>query len=162
VKFEVVTAVTVKITVLWDVTSCNLIETYRRFGGRQSIFELQECSEIEGCTFLQNVGIFLPHYTAPYPRRRLSYLGYILVVCRLCSTYVKNRFCSGIYFGQLCSLVVSAMKPKYVTYNCSYLRLLVSVKRYKELLLIFFFPMARQPYMGLGLLVSSRFHDHIL
>jgi hypothetical protein len=25
---------------------------------------------------------------------------------------------------------------------------------------MFFFPMARQPYMGLGLLVSSRFHDH--
>jgi hypothetical protein len=24
----------------------------------------------------------------------------------------------------------------------------------------FFFPMARQPHMGLGLLVSSRFHDH--
>jgi hypothetical protein len=24
----------------------------------------------------------------------------------------------------------------------------------------FFFPMARQPYMGLGLLVSSRFYDH--
>jgi hypothetical protein len=23
-----------------------------------------------------------------------------------------------------------------------------------------FFSMARQPYMGLGLLVSSRFHDH--
>jgi hypothetical protein len=27
-------------------------------------------------------------------------------------------------------------------------------------LLLFFFPMARQPYMGLGLLVSSRFHNH--
>jgi hypothetical protein len=26
----------------------------------------------------------------------------------------------------------------------------------------FFFPMARQPYMGLGLLVSSRLHDHTL
>jgi hypothetical protein len=26
--------------------------------------------------------------------------------------------------------------------------------------IIFFAPMARQPYMGLGLLVSSRFHDH--
>jgi hypothetical protein len=26
--------------------------------------------------------------------------------------------------------------------------------------LFFFFCMARQPYMGLGLLVSSRFHDH--
>jgi hypothetical protein len=25
-----------------------------------------------------------------------------------------------------------------------------------------FFSMARQPYMGLGLLVSSRFHDHTL
>jgi hypothetical protein len=25
---------------------------------------------------------------------------------------------------------------------------------------VLFFPMARQPYMGLGLLVSSRFHDH--
>jgi hypothetical protein len=25
-----------------------------------------------------------------------------------------------------------------------------------------FFFMARQPYMGLGLLVSSRFHDHTL
>ena len=24
----------------------------------------------------------------------------------------------------------------------------------------YFFPVARQPYMGLGLLVSSRFHDH--
>jgi hypothetical protein len=24
----------------------------------------------------------------------------------------------------------------------------------------FFSPMARQPYMGLGLLVSSRLHDH--
>jgi hypothetical protein len=26
----------------------------------------------------------------------------------------------------------------------------------------YFFPMARQPYMGLGLLVSSRLHDHTL
>jgi hypothetical protein len=25
-----------------------------------------------------------------------------------------------------------------------------------------FFSMARQPYMGLGLLISSRFHDHTL
>jgi hypothetical protein len=24
----------------------------------------------------------------------------------------------------------------------------------------FFFPMARQPYMGLGILISSRLHDH--
>jgi hypothetical protein len=32
-----------------------------------------------------------------------------------------------------------------------------SIKFTKQTL---FFPMARQPYMGLGLLVSSRFHDH--
>jgi hypothetical protein len=31
-----------------------------------------------------------------------------------------------------------------------------------DLLLLFFSSMARQPYMGLGLLVSSRFHDHTL
>jgi hypothetical protein len=33
----------------------------------------------------------------------------------------------------------------------------VMAKLYK---VVIFFSMARQPYMGLGLLVSSRFHDH--
>jgi hypothetical protein len=30
----------------------------------------------------------------------------------------------------------------------------------KSCFFLFFIFMARQPYMGLGLLVSSRFHDH--
>lgn len=42
-------------------------------------------------------------------------------------------YCSGIYFVDICSLVVSAMKLKYVKYNFFYLRMLVSVKQYKEL-----------------------------
>jgi len=33
VRFEVVTAITVKIPVFWDMTSCCLTETYRCFGG---------------------------------------------------------------------------------------------------------------------------------
>jgi hypothetical protein len=45
VRFEVVTAVTVKISVFWDMTPCCMTETYRYFGGTQSIFELKECSE---------------------------------------------------------------------------------------------------------------------
>jgi hypothetical protein len=32
-RFEVVTAMTMKITVFWGVTPCNLVERYRRFGG---------------------------------------------------------------------------------------------------------------------------------
>jgi hypothetical protein len=33
VRFEVLTAMAVKITVLWDVTSRSLVDSYQRFGG---------------------------------------------------------------------------------------------------------------------------------
>jgi hypothetical protein len=31
--FEVITTLTVKVTVLWDVTECNLVDSYHRLEG---------------------------------------------------------------------------------------------------------------------------------
>jgi hypothetical protein len=33
VRYQVLTAASVKVTVFWDVTPCRLVEVYRRFGG---------------------------------------------------------------------------------------------------------------------------------
>jgi hypothetical protein len=33
VGFEVITAVTVKCNIIWDVTPCSVVNVYRRFGG---------------------------------------------------------------------------------------------------------------------------------
>jgi hypothetical protein len=69
-------AVNTKITVIWDVTACNLLEGYHSFrgtcclhiqGGRvstQSSFFPKD----ENNRFLQNIGTLLPDYMVQYPR----------------------------------------------------------------------------------------------
>jgi hypothetical protein len=36
-RFEVLTVVTMKITVFWDVTPCRLVDCYRRFGDSSAL-----------------------------------------------------------------------------------------------------------------------------
>jgi hypothetical protein len=50
-RFEVLTAVTMKFTVFWDVTPYNLVKIYRRFEGTSS-FHLQGIWVIETLTHL--------------------------------------------------------------------------------------------------------------
>jgi hypothetical protein len=59
VEFDVHTTVTMETAVFWNVTQCNLVEVYQRFGrSAVSIF-----------TFLRNVGELLTDHTASHPRR---------------------------------------------------------------------------------------------
>jgi hypothetical protein len=59
-RFEVPLALTVNITVFWDVTPCDLVDVS---------YVLVFCSEDEGMTLLRNVGEDLLEYTASYSRR---------------------------------------------------------------------------------------------
>jgi hypothetical protein len=58
VRFEVLTAVAMEITVLWDVTEYSSVDV------------CPDLSEERGSRFLRNVGKYLSHYTASHPRRR--------------------------------------------------------------------------------------------
>jgi hypothetical protein len=69
VGFEAVRAVSLKNTVFFDMTSCNIVEVYLYFG-RTCCLHLQgiypEDPEGESSTFLQYVGERLPHHMASY------------------------------------------------------------------------------------------------
>jgi hypothetical protein len=60
VRFQVITATSMKMVVFWDVTPCSLLEGYRRFSGDG------------GNTHLWNVGQFLPDKMAHHLRRQSS------------------------------------------------------------------------------------------
>jgi hypothetical protein len=61
VRFEVLTAVTVKIAVFWNVTHCSLVSYYQRFGGTCCLHVLVK-------DVRQNVGTSLTGYSASQPR----------------------------------------------------------------------------------------------
>jgi hypothetical protein len=62
VRFELLTAVSKKITLLEDVTSCGLSEGYRPFGEISvSVFQGG------GSDFIRNDSTRLPEYTASHP-----------------------------------------------------------------------------------------------
>jgi hypothetical protein len=63
VKFNVLTATTMEITVFWGVTPCSLVECYQRFGG-----ELEDEYAEDGDSIShRDVGKFPPDYTALHP-----------------------------------------------------------------------------------------------
>jgi hypothetical protein len=64
VRFEVLTAVTMKTAVLWDVAPCRSAVTCSRWFPAFEFFYPED----GGDTFFRNVG----SHTAPYPRRRHS------------------------------------------------------------------------------------------
>jgi hypothetical protein len=74
VRTDVLMAVNMKNTVIWDVTPCNLVRVYRRFGGTVSssgpLFDFKCGSSI----FFRNVSKFLPDYSLVHPRIHYSLL----------------------------------------------------------------------------------------
>jgi hypothetical protein len=54
--------VSIKVIDFWDMTRCNCVEWYQRFG-RISCFYLQSIRGKDGCSrFLRNASIFIPIY----------------------------------------------------------------------------------------------------
>jgi hypothetical protein len=75
--FELVTAVTMKSNDFRDVTPCNLVELYRRFGRTYSFqllgSRLSQASSLKMEIFLRNIGQRLPDYTASHLREDSNY-----------------------------------------------------------------------------------------
>jgi hypothetical protein len=72
-RFEVITSVTMKITVFWDVMLCSLVDRYFSEGRPVSFYRVGEafCPEDGGSRFLRNVGNDLPiNYTASHSKRQ--------------------------------------------------------------------------------------------
>jgi hypothetical protein len=67
VKFQVLTAASMNMTVFWDVAPCNLIKDYRRF---RDAYCLHYRLDDAGRKYLWNVGKLLPFFTAQHPRRQ--------------------------------------------------------------------------------------------
>jgi hypothetical protein len=61
VRFQVLTAASMKVTLFWDIAQCSLVEVDRRHQAVDG-----------GSTYLRNVGLLQRDYIAPYPRRVLS------------------------------------------------------------------------------------------
>jgi hypothetical protein len=61
VRFQVLTAASMKMAVLWVVVPCTLVEVYRRFRGTCCLHHQ-----------VWNVGKLLPDYTAQQPRKQPS------------------------------------------------------------------------------------------
>jgi hypothetical protein len=70
-------AIKLRVTVVWVVASCSLVDGYRRFRGSRC-FHHQDDENIRsspddgGSKHLWNVGKLLPDHTAHYPRRQPS------------------------------------------------------------------------------------------
>jgi hypothetical protein len=71
VRFQVLTAASVKLTDFWVVTPCSLVEVYRRFSGACCLHH--QANDGDG-KHLRNVRKLLPDYTAKQPRRQMVYL----------------------------------------------------------------------------------------
>jgi hypothetical protein len=83
VRFQVLTAASMKIIVFWDVAPCSLIEVYQRFRGTYCIHH--HSPDDGGSKHLRNVGKFLPDYTAQHPRRQPS-SSFILFIFMWCNS----------------------------------------------------------------------------
>jgi hypothetical protein len=73
VRFQVLTAMSMKSTAFWDTGPCSLVEVYRRF--RSACIGTDD----GGSTHLRNVGILQRGYTVLYARRLSS--SKIIVAC---------------------------------------------------------------------------------
>jgi len=63
VRFQVLTAASMSFTVSWDIASCSLVETDRRFSG--ACFPQHRCGEkYAGSKHIWNIAQLLPDYAA--------------------------------------------------------------------------------------------------
>jgi hypothetical protein len=71
--FQVLTASSMKMTVVWDVVPCSLVEVEQRFRGARCLHHQGDDDPNDGGSkHLRNVGKLLPDYTAQHPRRQSS------------------------------------------------------------------------------------------
>jgi hypothetical protein len=69
VRFQVLTAASMKMAVFWVVALCSLVEVYSRFRGA---YCLHHCPDYVGSKHLWKVGKIIPVYTAQQPRSYVS------------------------------------------------------------------------------------------
>jgi hypothetical protein len=87
---EVLTLVTVKITIFWDVTLYSLVDRYQCFEGT---FCFHFHGRIDGGNrFLRYVGAYLPNYTASHLRRQKP-----LVLLKKCSSWKLYSYVLGMW-----------------------------------------------------------------
>jgi hypothetical protein len=73
VRFQVLTAANMKMTVFWDVAPCCLLEVYRRLRGVCCLHHQGDhFPDDRGSKHLWNVDKRLPDYTEQHPRRQSS------------------------------------------------------------------------------------------
>jgi hypothetical protein len=77
-RFQALAALTMKTTVVWDMTPCSLVDINRCIGGTYCL-HLQRRrvspvfnSEDGGSVFLRNVGQYILDYMALHPRKQCS------------------------------------------------------------------------------------------
>jgi hypothetical protein len=71
-KFPVLTAASMKITVFGDVASCSLVEIGRRFARTHRLHHQRDETNDEGCKHHWNVGLFLQDHKTQHSRRPSS------------------------------------------------------------------------------------------
>jgi hypothetical protein len=83
VRFQVLTAANMKMTVFWDVVPCGMVEHDWHFRGAYCLHHLPDEG---GSKHLWNVGQYLPDYMAQHPKSQLS-SGNILTLGAVCSDF---------------------------------------------------------------------------
>jgi hypothetical protein len=81
VRFQILTAASMKMTVFWDIARWNMVECSRRFRGA---YCLNRQGDDGGSKHLWNVG----HYTEQYPRRQVIFTLLVNTI-----TSIPGNFC---------------------------------------------------------------------
>jgi hypothetical protein len=94
VSFLVLAAKIMKISVLWDVSLCTLVDTDLCFIGVYFLNRHADCPDDGGSKILRNVGQYLADNTARRPRRQqyseCSLVFYLTALCELQSVVSVN------------------------------------------------------------------------
>jgi hypothetical protein len=81
-RFQVLTAASMKMAVSWDVVPYSLVEVYRRFRGDCCLHHQGTHRPHKGDSkHLYNVCKLIPDYTAQHPRRQSTSVSVIIFQC---------------------------------------------------------------------------------
>jgi hypothetical protein len=85
VRFQVLTAASMKMSVFWDVPPCSLQGIDRSLRGSYCFHHQNDRTDNGGSNHLCNVGKFLRDYIEQHPRRKLSSRSLMVNPCFLCT-----------------------------------------------------------------------------
>jgi hypothetical protein len=92
-RFQVLTAASMKFRVFWDVALCSHVEVHRRFGGAYCVLIIHR-PDGEGSKNLLSISLLLRDFTARYPRRFKPSISIVVVY-----VYSLNgTFCIYVFF----------------------------------------------------------------